>query len=91
MKFVYPAIIEKTENGFHAHFPDLAMCEADGETLDEVLRRAHDAMYDWIDLELSEDDPDLPFVTEPEDMDLSEGAFVRNIQITYRFHVGWDE
>ena len=91
MKFVYPAIIEKNENGYHAHFPDLAMCEADGETLDEVIYKAHDAMYDWIDLELSEDDPDLPYVTDEKDMDLPEGAIVRNIQITYRFHVGWDE
>ena len=91
MKFVYPAIIKPTENGYHAYFPDLAMCEADGEDLDEVLRNARQAMFDWIDLELSEDDPDLPYVTDESDMELPEGAFVRNVMITYRFHVGWDE
>ena len=91
MKFVYPAIIEPTKEGYHAHFHDLAMCEADGKTLDDVLRNARDAMYNWIDLELSEDDPQLPYVTDEVDLDLPEGAFVRNIMITYRFHVGWDE
>lgn len=91
MKFVYPAIIEKTKTGYHASFPDLMMCEADGETLGEVLDHAQDMMYSWIDVELQEDEPDLPGVTDEEDMDLKEGQFVRNIMITYRFHSGWDE
>ena len=91
MKFVYPVIIQKTQYGYHAYFPDLTMCEADGENVEAVLRNARQAMFDWIDLELSEDDPDLPYVTDISDMDLPEGAFVRNVMITYRFHVGWDE
>ena len=91
MKFVYPAVIVPKKEGYHAYFPDLEMCEADGETVDEVLRNARDAMYGWIDLELSEDDPDLPYVTDARDLVLPEGAFVRNVMITYRFHVGWDE
>ena len=41
MNFVYPAIISKTDNGYHARFPDLEMCEANGPTLDPVwMRRA---------------------------------------------------
>ena len=32
MKFVYPAILSKTEHGYHVTFPDLTGCEADGET-----------------------------------------------------------
>ena len=91
MKFVYPAVITKTGNGYHASFHDLAMCEADGVDLDDTLRRARDAMYNWIELELSEDEPDLPAVTDTSDMELPEGAFVRNVMINYRFHVGWDE
>ena len=91
MKFVYPALITKTENGYHAEFPDLTMCCADGKDLDDTLRRARDAMYDWIDLELSEEEPELPAVSETTDVAAADGAFVRNIMINYRFHVGWDE
>ena len=90
MKFIYPAVIEKKESGYHAWFPDLAQCEADGETMDDVLRHAHDAMYDWIDLELSEDEPQLPGIDSPE-LEVPDGAEVRNIMINYRFHTGWDE
>ena len=51
MKFYYPVIVKKTENGYHAKFADLEMCEADGDTLDEVLDNAKDAAYNWIEAE----------------------------------------
>ena len=91
MRFVYPAVIEKRDGSYHAWFPDLEQCEADGETLDDVLRAAREAMYNWIDLELSEDDPQLPGLDDPVPEALPEGAEVRNIMINYRFHYGWDE
>ena len=91
MKFIYPAVIEKNEKGYHAYFPDLAMCEADGETMDDVIRNARDAMFNWIDLELSEDDPQLPGLENMDAIVVPEGAELRNIMINYRFHSGWDE
>ena len=55
MRFIYPAIIKEKEDGtFEAHFPDLAMCEAAGETMMEVVRNATAAAHDWIELEMSE-------------------------------------
>ena len=37
MKFVYPAVFHKSEKGgYEGYFPDLACCEAKGETLDEA-------------------------------------------------------
>ena len=91
MKFVYPAVIEPAERGFHAYFPDLAFCEAAGETRDEAARNARDAMYGWIDAELAEDDPDLPFATPHRDISYGDGAEIRDILIHYRFNTGWDE
>ena len=38
MKFIYPAVFRKNEaGGYHAFFPDLECCEADGETLDDAI------------------------------------------------------
>ena len=91
MQFLYPAIIKETENGYHARFPDLEMCEAEGEDLHDVLERARDAMEGWIRAELEEDDPVLPPLTDPEDIELKENEFVRNILVIYRFYDGWDE
>lgn len=92
MKFTYPVIIRKTEKGtWHAVFPDLECCEAEGDTIEETVERANEAAYDWISLELSEDDGQLPAITDVRDMDLEEGDVVRNICVNIRFTDGWDE
>ena len=91
MNFIYPAIIKKTEEGYHARFPDLEMCEADAPTLDECLDEARHAMEDWIRAEMEEEEPVMPFISDEEDMNLQEGEFVRNIMVVYRFYDGWDE
>lgn len=92
MRFIYPAVFsEKPDGTWHAVFPDLAMCEADGSSLDDCIRNANEAARDWIDLELHEDEPDLPPATSPEDIELKEGEIVRRILVIYRMLEGWDE
>lgn len=92
MKFVYPAVFHKSENGgYEGYFPDLACCEAKGETLDEAVENANEAALDWINLELSEDEANLPPVSEVSDLTLKEGDIVRNIQVTIKFMEGWEE
>ena len=78
MKFTYPAVIGKEENGsWKAVLPDLACCEAD----------------DWIELELSEDEVNLPPISDPRDLEqhLKEGQQVRQICVNIRLFDGWDE
>ena len=92
MRFIYPAVIEKTKEGsFRASFPDLLMCEAVGDTMMEVIRNATSAAYDWIDLEMQEEDPDIPPSSCHEDISLKENECVRDILVIYRMHQGWDE
>ena len=92
MKFYYPAVITPEQDGrYHAVFPDLETCEAFGDTLDEVLDEAVEAASCWIEAELAEEEPDLPSATDPVDIPLSSGAFVRNILVNYRFSEGWEE
>ena len=74
MKFIYPAVFRKKEDGgYDAHFPDLECCEA------------------WITVELEEEDPIFPHVSDPEDIELGEDEIVRNISVNIRFYEGWDE
>lgn len=92
MKFTYPAIFKKTEDGrYRGYFPDLAMCEAEGDDLEDAIRDAIEAEGDWIRLELEEEDPVFPAISNPEDLVLEEGEFVRNIGVNIRFYEGWDE
>ena len=92
MKFIYPAVFKKTDDGrYRGTFPDLESCYGEGDTLDEAIENANAAAFDWISLELSEEVPELPPITDPDDMDLEEGDVVRNIQVNIRLYDGWDE
>ena len=92
MKFTYPAVFRKTEDGrYKGFFPDLAMCEAEGNDLDDAIRSAIEAEADWIRLELEEEEPEFPPVSDVHMIELAEGEFVRNIGVNIRFYEGWDE
>ena len=92
MKFIYPAVFRKTHNGtYKGFFPDLEDCFGEGDTLDEAIEEANAAAYNWISLELDEDDCQLPPVSDEDDLDLKEGDIVRNISVNIRFYEGWDE
>lgn len=54
---IYPAIFHKVEEGgFWVEFPDLPGCVTDGNTLEEALNMAGDALFVW--LEASEQRPE---------------------------------
>ena len=92
MKCIYPAVFRKNESGrYHGFFPDLACCEAEGDSLEDAIDNANDAAYNWIYAELMEDEMDLPPVSDESDLTLQEGDVVRNIQVTIRMYDGWDE
>lgn len=92
MKFVYPAVFQKKEDGtIHGYFPDLACCEVDAVDLEDAIEKANEACYNWIELELSEDDGVLPPVSEASDLKLNDGDEVRYISVLMRFYDGWDE
>ena len=76
MKFIYPAVFHKTEEGhYKGYFPDLECCYGEGETLDDAIESANEAARDWITLELSEDDPLIPYVSDIEDIEVKEGEY----------------
>lgn len=91
-EIIYPAVFRKNEEGrYKAFFPDLACCEAEGDTLDDAIDNANEAAYNWIYAEVMEDEMDLPAISDESDLDLLEGDIVRNIQVNIRMYDGWDE
>ena len=91
MKFIYPAILSKQEDGrYTAMVPDLEGCTASGDSLDEVMEEANAAVLTWITLEL-EEEASLPPVSDISDLVLKENEFVRNVCVTYRMTDGWEE
>ncbi|MCD6055136.1 MAG: hypothetical protein K0R12_98 [Gammaproteobacteria bacterium] len=51
-EITYPMIIrplsKEEGGGFLAEFPDLPGCMADGETIEEAIVQAHDALDSWL-------------------------------------------
>lgn len=50
-KYIYPAIFEPEESGISVYFPDIKGCYTSGETLEEAMNMAKDALclmlYDY--------------------------------------------
>ena len=46
--------------GWLVEFPDLPGCMADGETPEEALREAEDALHSWLETARAHDDPIPP-------------------------------
>ena len=92
MTFIYPAVFHQREDGkYEGRFVDLAMCYGVGDTLDEAIRDCIEAEREWIQLELREDEWDIPEVTNINDIELKEGEIARNIAAKVRILEGWEE
>ena len=84
MTFTYPVIVTPRGDGFHAELPDLEGCYADGADLSEALEAVRREAEEWIRIEMTEFEGDLPFASHPDDLTLSEGQFVRMALIPYK-------
>lgn len=92
MTLVFPAVFKEHDNGsYECYFPDLECCTAEGDSFDDTVRNAIDAAYNWIMVELEEDEPDLPMISSPEEITLKEGESIHNISVHIRLNEGWDE
>lgn len=60
MKYVYPAIIQKEEDGgYSVVFPDLRGCATQGDSLYEALEMAEDVLNLWL-CTMEEDGEPIP-------------------------------
>ena len=64
-KRIYPAIFHKEETGYSVTFPDLPGCITEGDTLEEALYMAQDALGIYL-YSLKEDKLSLPQSAPPE-------------------------
>lgn len=92
MTFIYPAVLvpHEDDRGYHAYFPDLECCEADGPDLDDTLENAREAAYNWIMAEIEDDDCDMPEVSHESDVILPPGGFMRQIMVIVKLLPDYD-
>lgn len=63
---VYPAIFHEEVDGYWVEFPDLVGCQSSGETIEDTMELAQEALGVYL-VSLIEDETDLP---EPTDINL---------------------
>ncbi len=70
---IYPAIFHKAEEGgFWVEFPDLPGCVTEGDTLEEAVLMAGDALYAWFD----DENQAMPAASEVSDIKVEGEDFV---------------
>lgn len=60
MVYSYPVTIHKDDDGIWAEFPDLPGCQTFGDSVEEVLENAKEALYCYISEELDYSSKLLP-------------------------------
>lgn len=74
-KYLYPAVFTKEESGYSVSFPDVSGCFTSGETLEEAVEMAKDALCLMI-YELEEEGTAIPAASPVNDVPHDENSFV---------------
>ncbi|MEG0074328.1 MAG: type II toxin-antitoxin system HicB family antitoxin [Anaerovoracaceae bacterium] len=75
MLFVYPAVFHKEDGSFWVDFPDLPGCQTYGDTLNETIESAQEALSGYV-LTLLEENTNLPAPSDINNIDHDSNAFV---------------
>lgn len=80
--YVYPAIIEQTDENYCLYFPDLPGCVASGDTVEKAIELAQSAAQEYL-WELEHDNEEIPPASNVEDVQADErpGGFVKLIEL----------
>lgn len=80
-KYIYPAIFITEEEGYSVIFPDLEGCHTQGETLEEALDMAKDALSLYI-FDKVEDKKEIPKASNPKEIKTDENSFISIIEFS---------
>ena len=79
-RYIFPAIFEPGEiKGYCITFPDLPGCITEGDTIEEALQMAKEALELHL-FGMEEDGDKIPTATLPEKVKISDGSFVSLIE-----------
>lgn len=75
MLFIYPAIFHKEDNSYWVEFPDLKGCQTFGESVDETVVNAKEALEGYC-ITVLESGQNLPKATDIKNISVDENSFV---------------
>lgn len=77
---LYPAVIEQGNSGFGVFFPDLPGCTSGGDTVDEAINNAHEALSLHLAGMIEDGDP-LPAATPLDQVTTDDDVQVAHITL----------
>lgn len=85
MKLIYPAVFHEDSDGVWAEFPDLQGCQSYGETIQEVLDGAREALEGYC-VTLLEEKRKLPAASDIKTIKPGKNAFVSLVETDLTTH-----
>ncbi len=80
MKYIYPAVFSPEDPGYSVEFPDLPGCCTCGDSLEESLSMAKDALSLFL-VELEDEKQDIPEPSPIQSLSLEENSFASLINV----------
>ncbi len=75
-KLSYPAVFHKEDEGYWVEFPDLKGCLTEGESFDDALFMASDALGEWIN---AQRDIQVEQINDPTDLEVIKEKYPNEI------------
>ncbi len=85
MKLIYPAVFHEDSDGVWVEFPDLKGCQSFGDTVEEVLDGAKEALEAYC-VTLLEEHHKLPSASDIKTIKAGENAFVSLVEADITTH-----
>lgn len=85
MKVIYPAVFHEDSDGVWVEFPDLQGCQSYGETIQEVLDSAKEALEGYC-VTLLEEKRKLPAASDIKTIEPGENAFTSLVETDLTTH-----
>lgn len=80
-RYIFPAIFEPGEKkGYTVKFPDLPGCITEGDTMEEALHMAKEALELHL-YGMEEDEDEIPNPSRPEELKVPEKSFISLIEV----------
>lgn len=86
MKYVYPATFTKEYCGYSVNFPDIPNCFTCGETIEEAVIMAEDALSIVLYENYEKLGKDVPIFSEVSDIVIDENTFINYIVCDTEFY-----
>lgn len=85
--YVFPAVFEQEDSGYSVYFPDVPGCYTSGDTLEEAIKMAEDALCLML-YDMEEDKREIPIASSLEQIkkNISDNAFVSLIKCDTLFY-----